>query len=161
MGRPISGEYRLGRRLLTGTSDPSGLGLSCALSGARVYANIEANPADHRGARVVPPGFLQAVVDDLAHATLAALRKRIGVVRESRLRFTKPLYTAAPARAEGRLIRDESDTGGVVEVEVNILNSKRELCLEATVEIFVLAAEQVRRMTPDGMIPLELKRFFG
>ena len=92
MARIISGEYRLGRRLLTGVADPSGLGLEFSLDGARVFANLEAKGGSEGSARVISPGYVQNVLDDLAHATVAALRKRIGVTRESRVRFLKPVY---------------------------------------------------------------------
>lgn len=158
MGRPISGEYRHGRRLLTGVLDPSGLDLPFELDGPRVSCTFEADRKVTHGARVVPTGFLQSVCEDLAHATLAALKKRIGITRESRLRFLKPLYANDTFRAVGTLFRDADQ--GVVQVQAQIFNSKGQLCFEGEVEVFLLDAQQVRRMTPDGMVPLELKRYF-
>jgi hypothetical protein len=42
MGRPISTEYQLGRKILTGVLDPSGLGLAFELDGNRVFTHVEA-----------------------------------------------------------------------------------------------------------------------
>jgi acyl-coenzyme A thioesterase PaaI-like protein len=156
MGRPISTEYTLGRKMLTGVADPSGLGLGFELDGNRVFVRVEAGPEFCGKARVVPPGRIQAVADDLAHATVAALKKRVGVTRESRLRFLKPLYAGDVMRADGTLMRD---TGDLFVVQLRIHNRKEQLCIEGEVEVFGLTAEQVRRMTPDGMIPAELKKY--
>ena len=156
MARPISGDYRLGRRLVTGVPDPSGLGLAFSLDGNRVFCQLEANPALVGKARVVPAGLVQAVVDDLAHATVAAQRKRVGVTRESRVRFLKPLYASDTFRADGHIL---AEANGLYTVSARLVNAKEQLCVEAEIEVFALTAEQVRRMTPDGMIPLELKRY--
>lgn len=160
MGRPISGEYRLGRKLITGASDPSGLNLAFELDAMRVFTHFDANHPLAGKARVLSPGFLQSVADDLAHATVGALKKRIGVTRESRLRFLKPAYAGDGMRADGHLARAVPG-GDVLLVQVRILNGKEQLCVDGEVEVFLLSAEQVRRMTPDGMVPLELKRFFS
>lgn len=156
MGRPISTEYTAARKLLTGVLDPSGLALPFELDGNRVFCHVDANDAFCGKARVVPPGRVQAVADDLAHATLAALKKRVGVTRESRIRFLKPLYAGEVFRADGTLFRDAGD---ITVVQVRLSNRKEQLCVEGEVELFGLTAEQVRRMTPDGMISPELKRF--
>lgn len=156
MPRPISGDYRLGRRLVTGVPDPSGLGLAFSLDGNRVYCQVDATPALVGKARVVPAGLVQAVVDDLAHATVAALRKRVGVTRETRVRFLKPLYASDTFRADGLVV---GEANGLYTVSARLMNSKDQLCVEAETEVFALTAEQVRRMTPDGMIPFELKRY--
>jgi acyl-coenzyme A thioesterase PaaI-like protein len=158
MGRQISGEYRLGRKLFTGSTDPSGLNLSFELDANRVFTLFDSKHPLAGGGRVIPPGFLLSVVDDLAHATLAALQKRIGVTREARLRFLKPAYAGDGLRADGTL--DRAPAGDVVAVQVRVYNTKDQLCLEGEVELFLLSSEQIRRMTPDGMVPLELKRFF-
>lgn len=160
MGRPISGEYRLGRKLVTGSSDPSGLKLQFALDGNRVFTLFDSAHPLAGSARVLGPGFLAAVADDLAHATVAALKKRIGVTREARLRFLKPAYAGDGMRADGTLFR-EGSASDVVLVQVRVFNAKDQLCVEGEIEVFLLASEQIRRMTPDGMVPLELKRFFG
>lgn len=156
MGRPISTEYTAARKLLTGVLDPSGLGLAIELDGNRVFCHVDANDAFCGKGKVVPPGRVQAVADDLAHATLAALKKRVGVTRESRLRFLKPLYAGEVFRADATLFRDAND---IVVVQVRINNRKEQLCIEGEVEVFGLTAEQVRRMTPDGMIPPDLRRY--
>ena len=156
MGRPISTEYAVGRKILTGVPDPSGLKLVFELDGNRVLCNVEANEALCGRAKVVPAGQTQAVVDDLAHATVAALKKRIGVTRESRIRFLKPLYSGERFRADGTIFRD---TGDIVVVQCRMMNKKEQLCVEAETEFFSLTAEQVRRMTPDGMVPLELRKY--
>jgi hypothetical protein len=156
MGRPISTEFTQARKLLTGVLDPSGLGLAFELDGNRVFCHVDANDAFCGKARVVPPGRVQAVVDDLAHAALAALKKRVGVTRESRIRFLKPLYSGEVFRADGTLFRD---TGDIAVVQVRLHNRKEQLCVEGEVEVFGLTAEQVRRMTPDGMIAPDLKRY--
>lgn len=156
MGRPISTEYTLGRKILTGVTDPSALGLVFELDGNRVFVHVEASAEFCGKSRVVPPGRIQGVADDLAHATVAALKKRVGVTRESRLRFLKPLYAGDVLRADGTLLRD---TGDLFVVALRVHNRKEQLCIEGEVEIFGLTAEQVRRMTPDGMIPAELKKY--
>jgi acyl-CoA thioesterase FadM len=156
MGRPISTEYNLARKLLTGVVDPSGLSLAFELDGNRVFCHVDANDAFCGKAKVVPPGRVQGVADDLAHATLAALKKRVGVTRESRLRFLKPLYAGEVFRADGTLFRDAID---IVVLQVRINNRKEQLCVEGEVEVFGLTSEQVRRMTPDGMIPPDLRRY--
>lgn len=158
MGRPISGEYRLARRILTGVMDPSALALSFELDGSRVFSHIDSKKAVASQSRVVPAGVMMAIVDDLGHATVAALRKRVGVSREARLRFLKPAYTKDGLRADGHLLRE---SGGLFTVNCRIVNGDERLCVEAEIEIFALAAEQVRRMTPDGMLPVELRRFFS
>lgn len=155
MGRPISTEYQLGRKILTGVLDPSGLALTFELDGNRVFSHVEATPEFCGRTRVVPPGRIQAVADDLAHATVAALKKRVGVTRESRIRFLKPLYAGDVLRADGTLFRD---TGDLFVVQVRVSNRREQLCIEGEVEVFGLTAEQVRRMTPDGMIPADLRR---
>ncbi len=158
MARIISGEYRLGRRLLTGVPDPSGLALEFSLDGARVFASLEADQKTVGNARVIPPGYVQNVLDDLGHATVAALRKRIGVTRESRVRFLKPVYVGQRFRVDGTIPRE---AGELVTVSARVHNEKDQLCVEADVEVFLLSADQVRRMTPDGMLPRDLRRFFA
>ena len=156
MGRPISTEYLQGRKILTGVNDPSGLGLVFELDGNRVFAHVEATPELCGRGRVVPPGKVQAIADDLSHATVAALKKRVGVTRESRLRFLKPLYAGEVLRADGTIFRD---TGDLFVIQVRLNNRKEQLCIEGEIEVFGLTAEQVRRMTPDGMIAPDLKRY--
>lgn len=156
MGRPISTEYAVGRKILTGVLDPSGLKLVFELDGNRVHCSVEANDSICGRAKVVPAGQTQAIVDDLAHATVAALKKRIGVTRESRIRFLKPLYAGDRFRADGTIFRD---TGDIVVVQCRMMNKKDQLCVEAETEFFSLTAEQVRRMTPDGMVPVELRKY--
>jgi acyl-coenzyme A thioesterase PaaI-like protein len=156
MGRPISTEYVQARRILTGVVDPSGLGLVFELDGNRVYARGEANERVTGRSKVIPAGASQSIVDDAAHATVAALKKRVGVTRESRVRFLKPLYSGEPFRADGTIFRDTAD---LFVVQVRVVNKREQLCIEAEVEVFALTAEQVRRMTPDGMVPAELKRY--
>ena len=156
MGRPISTEFQAGRKILTGVSDPSGLRLVFELDGNRVFCHVDANEEVTGRGKVVPPSIVQAVADDLAHATVAALKKRIGVTRESRIRFLKPLYTGEHFRADGTVFRD---TGDIVVVQARMVNKKEQLCIEAETEIFPLSAEQVRRMTPDGMVPAELRKY--
>ena len=156
MGRPISTEYVSGRKILTGVPDPSGLRLVFELDGNRVFAHVDANEELCGRAKVVPPGVVQNVVDDLAHAVAASLKKRIGVTRESRIRFLKPLYAGESFRADGTVFRD---TGDILVVQARFMNKKEQLCVEAETEVFPLSAEQVRRMTPDGMIPAELRKY--
>lgn len=156
MGRPVQTEYTAGRKILTGVADPSGLRLLFELDGNRVFCHVDANETLCGRAKVVPPGVIQGVADDLAHATVAALKKRVGVVRESRVRFLKPLYAGESFRADGTIFRD---TGDLVVVQVRMVNRKEQLCIEAEVEVFGLTAEQVRRMTPDGMVPVELRKY--
>ncbi|MBM4280928.1 MAG: hypothetical protein FJ137_09245 [Deltaproteobacteria bacterium] len=156
MGRPISTEFTLARKLVTGASDPSALGLTFELDGNRVFCHVDAHEAFCGRAKIVPAGRVQGVADDLAHATLAALKKRVGVTRESRLRFLKPLYAGDVFRADGTLFRDAGD---VTVVQVRLNNRKEQLCVEGEVEVFCLTSDQVRRMTPDGMIPPDLKRY--
>jgi acyl-coenzyme A thioesterase PaaI-like protein len=156
VGRPITTEYVVGRKILTGVPDPSGLKLVFELDGNRVLCNIDANEAVCGRTKVVPAGQTQAVIDDLAHATVAALKKRIGVTRESRIRFLKPLYAGERFRADGTIFRD---TGDIVVVQARLMNKKEQLCVEAETEVFPLTAEQVRRMTPDGMVPVELRKY--
>ena len=156
MGRPVQTEYTAGRRILTGVSDPSGLHLLFELDGNRVFCHVDANETLCGRAKVVPAGVLQSVADDLAHATVAALKKRVGVVRECRIRFLKPLYAGESFRADGTIFRD---TGDLAVVQVRMANKKEQLCVEAEVEVFGLTAEQVRRMTPDGMVPVELRKY--
>ncbi len=156
MGRPVQTEYTAGRKILTGVSDPSGLRLVFELDGNRVFCNVDASEALCGRAKVVPAGVIQGVSDDLAHATVAALKKRVGVVRESRVRFLKPLYAGESFRADGTVFRD---TGDLVVVQARMVNRKEQLCIEAEVEVFALTAEQVRRMTPDGMVPVELRKY--
>jgi len=157
MARPLSGEYRLGRRLITGVADPTGMNLDFLLDEGRVYVQGKAHRERCHGAKVVPPGLVQNVADDLAHATCASLQKRLGVTRESRLRFLKPLYAGSHFRADGITHGHSAD---LCTVQVRFMNDKGVVCVEGEVEIFLLKAEVVRRMTPDGMIPLELRRFF-
>ncbi len=156
MGRPISSDYLLGRKLLTGVSNPSGLGVSFELDGARVYAVVEVDDKLSGRAKVLPPGATQGVIDDCAHATIAALKKRIGVTRESRVRFLKPLYKGEPMRVEGTIMKESPD---LFTVAVRLIDKKLQLCVEGEIDIFALSADQVRRMTPDGMVPPELKRY--
>ncbi|OGQ18023.1 MAG: hypothetical protein A2138_21170 [Deltaproteobacteria bacterium RBG_16_71_12] len=156
MGRPVQTEYTAGRKILTGVADPSGLRLLFELDGNRVFCHVDANETLCGRAKVVPAGVLQSVADDLAHATVAALKKRVGVVRECRIRFLKPLYAGESFRADGTIFRD---TGDLAVVQVRMANKKEQLCVEAEVEVFGLTAEQVRRMTPDGMVPVELRKY--
>ena len=159
MGRPITTEYLLGRKLVTGVSDPSGLSLTFELDGNRVFANVEATERLCGRSKVVPPGVLHGVLDDLAHATVAVMNKRVGLTRESRVRLLKPLYAQDRFRADGTIFRAAHDAGEVFVVQVRVLNKREQLCVEGELEIFALTAEQVRRMTPDGMIPADLKRY--
>jgi acyl-coenzyme A thioesterase PaaI-like protein len=156
MGRPISTEYTAGRKILTGVADPSGLRLVFELDGNRVFCHVDANENLCGRAKVVPAGVVQAVVDDLGHATVAAMKKRIGVTRESRIRFLKPLYAGEHFRADGTIFRD---TGDILVVQTRMMNKREQLCVEAETEVFPLSAEQVRRMTQDGMVPVELRKY--
>lgn len=156
MGRPISIEYTLARKVLTGVPDPTGLRLVFELDGNRVFTQVDANEPLCGRSKVVPPNVVQGVVDDLAHATVAALKKRVGVSRECRLRFLKPLYVGERFRADGTLFRD---TGEILVLQARLINRKEQLCVEAETEIFPLSGEQVRRMTPDGMIPPDLRKY--
>jgi acyl-coenzyme A thioesterase PaaI-like protein len=156
MGRPIASDYELSRKILTGVTDPSGLGLRFELDGNRVFTHIDANTEFCGRTRVVPAGRIQGVADDLAHATVAALKRRVGVTRESRIRFLKPLYAGELLRADGTLLRE---TGDLFVVQLRINNRKEQLCIEGEVEVFGLTADQVRRMTPDGMIPADLRKY--
>jgi acyl-CoA thioesterase FadM len=158
VGRPISTEYTAARKILTGVNDPSGLKLVFELDGNRVLCHVEADEALCGKSKVLPAGQTQAVVDDLAHATVAALKKRIGMTRESRIRFLKPLYADQRFRADGTIFRD---TGDIVVVQCRLMNKKEQLCVEAETEFFSLTAEQVRKMTPDGMVPLELRKYLS
>ncbi len=137
MGRPISTEFQLARKILTGVLDPSGLALPFELDGNRVFAHVDANAEFCGRTRVVPPGRVQGVADDLAHATVAALKKRVGVTRESRLRFLKPLYAGDVMRADGTIFRD---TGDLFVVQVRMHNRKEQLCVEGEIEGFALTA---------------------
>lgn len=157
MGRPISGEYRIARRILTGSTDPTGLNLQFELDGSRVFCQADTKHLQTGTSRVVAPGPLANILDDLAHATVAALRKRVGVTREARVRFLKPLYTKDGLRADGHLLRE---AGGLHTIGCRVVDAEERLCVEAEVEVFALQAEQIRRMTPDGMLPVELRRFF-
>lgn len=160
MGRPITTDYLIGRKILTGVLDPSGLKLVFELDGNRVLCNVDANEGMCGRAKVVPPGATHAVVDDLAHATVAALKKRVGVTRETRIRFLKPLYAGERFRADGTIYRDGLASGGdILVIQTRLVNKKEQLCVEAETELFPLTAEQVRRMTPDGMVPLELRKY--
>ena len=156
MGRPISTEYTAGRKILTGVLDPSGLKLVFELDGNRVYSHVDATEQLCGRAKIVPPGVIQAVCDDLAHAVVAALKKRVGVTRESRIRFLKPLYAGESFRADATIFRD---TGDILVVQARFMNRREQLCVEGEYEVFPLSAEQVRRMTPDGMVPAELKKY--
>jgi hypothetical protein len=156
MGRPISGEYRLARRILTGSSDPSGLNLNFELDGSRVFARLDPKRAVGPGVRVLTAGPIAALLDDLAHATVAALRKRVGITREARIRLLKPPYTNDALRADGHFLRE---TGGLFTIAVRLLDGEERLCVEGEIEVFALQAEQLRRMTQDGMLPVELRRF--
>ncbi len=156
MGRPISTEYVHARRILTGALDPSGLALVFELDGSRVYARGDSNERMCGRAKVLPTGPTQAIVDDTAHATIAAIKKRVAMTRESRVRFLKPLYAGEAFRTDGTVFKD---TGELFVVSVRVMNRKEQLCVEAEVELFALTAEQVRRMTPDGMVPAELTRY--
>jgi acyl-CoA thioesterase FadM len=156
MGRPISSDYLLGRKLLTGVTNPSGLGVSFELDGTRVYAVMEVDDKLSGKAKVLPPGATQGVIDDCAHATLSALKKRIGVTRESRVRFLKPLYKGEPMRVEGSILKESAD---LFTIAVRLIDKKLQACVEGEIEVFGLSADQVRRMTPDGMVPPELKRY--
>ena len=155
MARPISGEYRLARQILTGKRDPSGLNLAFYLDAGRVLSKGDA-PGDTRQRTVTPPGFLSGLVDDLAHATLSALRKRVGVTREARLRYVKPLYGGEAWRAEGSVVREN---GELFTLAARIFNARDQLCIEGDTEVFALGADQLRRMTKDGMLPVELRRY--
>lgn len=157
MGRPISGEYRVARRILTGSLDPSALNLPFELDGSRVFCHVDTKRLQSGTSRVVAPGPLTNILDDLSHATVAALRKRVGVTREARVRFLKPIYTKDGLRADGHLLRE---SGGLFTVSCRVIDAEERLCVEGEVEVFALMAEQVRRMTPDGMLPVELRRFF-
>jgi acyl-coenzyme A thioesterase PaaI-like protein len=156
VGRPISTEYVQARRILTGVVDPSGFGLVFELDGNRVYARAEATERIAGRGQVIPPGSACALLDDAAHATVAALKKRVGFTRECRLRLVKPLYADKPFRVDATLGRD---SGELFVVSVRVVNEREQLCVEGEVEFFSLSAEQVRKMTPDGMIPPELKRY--
>ena len=157
MARPLSGEYRLGRKLITGVSDPTGMKLDFLVDNERVFVLGKVPRQLCNGAKVVPPGHVQNIADDLAHATCAAMQKRLGVTRESRLRFLKPLYAGGAFRAEGSVAQGGAS---LCSVNVRFMNDKGVVCIEGDVDIFLLNAEVIRRMTPDGMIPLDLRRFF-
>jgi acyl-coenzyme A thioesterase PaaI-like protein len=158
MGRPIATDFTHARKLLTGVLDPSGLGLVFEHDGNRVFCQVDANDALCGKSKVVPSGRAHAVADDLAHATVAVLKRHVGVTREVRLRFVKPLYAGEVFRADGTLLRDAPE---ITVVQVRLFNRKEQLCIEGEVEVFHLTNDQVRRMTQDGSVPAELKRLLG
>jgi acyl-coenzyme A thioesterase PaaI-like protein len=155
MGRPIATDYQHARKLLTGALDPTGLGLAFEHDGNRVFANVDATPALCGKAKLVHAGLAQAISDDLAHATLAVLKRKVAVTRESRLRFVKPLYVGDVFRCDGTLLRDATELSVV---QVRFFNRKEQLCMDGELELFYLTSEQIRRMMPDGSVPAELRR---
>jgi acyl-coenzyme A thioesterase PaaI-like protein len=158
MGRPIATDYAHARKLLTGVLDPSGLSLVFEHDGNRVFCQVDASDAVCGKAKVVPAGSVHAVADDLAHAAVAVLKRHVGVTREVRLRFVKPLYAGEVFRADATLLRDAPE---ITVIQVRLFNRKELLCVEGEVEVFHLSNDQVRRMTPDGSVPAELKRLLG
>lgn len=155
MGRPIATDYTLAHKIRTGVSDPSGLKLSFEQDGNRVFCFVDAAAVNGRSA-VVTPAVTLGVIDDVAHATVATILRRVGHTTESRLRFLKPLYTQERFRADGTVLRD---SGNITAVQVRLVNKKEQLCVEAEVDVFLLVNEQVRRMTPDGNVPEDLRKY--
>lgn len=159
MARSISNEYRLAQRLMFGTSDPSGLELDFQWDGNRVFALIESNPRYHQGVSLFTGGLVHSIADDLAHAALSALEKRIGMTRETKLRFLRPLYARETIRADGTISTNQAAPGST-SINVRIYNQKEQLCVEGSVVVFHLNADQIRRMSSDGMVPQGLRNFF-
>jgi len=155
MPRTISGEYRGARRILTGSHDPSGLNLEFLLDGSQVKIQFAA-PGNVKQRRVVAPSFFASICDDAAHATLAAFRKRVGVSRESRLRFLKPLYEGEAFKLTGQVSKENGD---LFSLTCSIINARNQPVFEGATDIFALTADTLRRMTKDGMIPVELRRY--
>lgn len=155
MGRPLPNDHQVARKLVMGALDPSGLGLAFEIDGAVVSAAVDASALVASRARVVPPGPLQAAVDDAAHAGAAAIRKRVGVTREVRARYLKPLYGGDRLRIDATL---HKEAGDLLTLLVRIVNGKDQLCVEAEVEIFALGLQQVKSMAPGGQVPAELLR---
>ena len=156
MGKPISSDYMQGRKLLTGVLDPSGLKLVFEADSDGVATTIEATETFCGRAKEAPPGNVQAAADDVAHATAAHVKKRVGMTREARVRYLKPLYVGDRIRATGAVIKEKQD---IFVVQVKLTNKKGDVCVEAEVEIFALAADQLRRMSPDGIVAPELKKY--
>jgi len=155
MPRPISGEYQSARRILTGSTDPSGLKLAFALDGMQVVSQGEA-PGTLKNRRVVAPAFFASLLDDSSHAAIAALRKRVGVSREARLRFLKPLYEGEAYKVVASLARENGD---LYSVSCQVFNARSQPTFEGECDVFALGADTLRRMTPDGMIPVELRKY--
>ncbi len=159
MARNISNEYRLGHRLMFGTTDPSGLNLTFEWDGNRVFTNLESKPSLHDKSSLFSGGLVHSIADDLAHATLAAIEKRIGMTRDVKLRFLRPLYARENIRADGTVSLDDSAQGSTP-IHIRIYNQKDHLCVEGSISIFHFNADQIRRMSSDGMVPQGLRNYF-
>lgn len=155
MGRPIATDYMLANKIRTGVLDPSGLKLGFEQDGNRIYCFVDAAAVNGRSG-VVIPGVTLAVIDDLAHATVATILRRVGHTTETKLRFLKPLYAAERFRADGTILRD---AGNLCAVQIRLINKKEQLCVEGEVDVFLLVNDQVKRMTPDGNVPQDLRKY--
>jgi acyl-coenzyme A thioesterase PaaI-like protein len=157
MGKAISQDYQLARRTMTGTTDPSGYEMTFEREGDRVVSFLNAVGTLVGKAMVLPAGPMGGIVEETGHAAVAALRRRVGVTREYKVRSLKPLYAKEKFRVEGRIVAEQ---GELFTVQTRVYNHKEQLCFEGETDVFALAAEQYRRMTQDGMISHDLRRYF-
>jgi acyl-CoA thioesterase FadM len=142
---------------MTGTTDPTGFDMVFSREGDRVVCPLNAVGNLVGRSRVIPPGTMGAIVEETGHAAVAAMRSRIGVTREFKVRSVKPLYAKENFRVEGKIVAEQ---GGLFTVQCRVYNKKEQLCFEGETDVFALSAEQYRRMTPDGMISQDLRRYF-
>lgn len=157
MARSISRDYQMARKLLSGARDPSGLALRFMRDGERVAAKTRIAAEQAGGARTIASGPLSALCEETAHATVAALKERVGITREVRLALLKPIYAEKAVTALGTIVRT-SDALFVVRIQ--LIDEGGHTAGDAEVELFALSAAQFRRMSPDGMLPHELRRYF-
>jgi hypothetical protein len=69
-----------------------------------------------------------------------------------------PLYARDDIRADGTLSQ-EGAAAGATPIHIRIYNRKEQLCVEGNVTIFHLNADQIRRMSSDGMVPQGLRNY--
>lgn len=137
--------------------NPQGLHLSFERSGRRVVSRYLPPPPHQGWFGMVHGGLLATLLDELGTWTAAGLCRRIGVTRDLRVHYKRPLYVGEPIVLEGE-IADEKPS--LITVKGVLLNERGDVGCEGEITVFPLEEAQLAKMLPGGKVPDGLRPFF-
>ncbi|MFH1812255.1 MAG: hotdog fold domain-containing protein [Pseudomonadota bacterium] len=138
-------------------ANPQGLRLKFERSGRRVVSEYLPPPQHQGWFGMVHGGLLAILLDELGAWTAAGLCRRIGVTRDLRVHYRRPLYVGERILLEGE-IAEEKPT--LITVKGVLLNERHDVGAEGEITVFPLEEAQFAKMLPGGKVPEDLKAFF-